>query len=61
MSRNKKNWDALVDERGQYYNPNIGSGGGGDGSGKRGDNGAPGTEALLLYFKSTVAIVGFLS
>ena len=59
MSRNKKNWDALVDERGQYYNPNIGSGGGG-GGGQKGEKGAPGTAAPLLDFQGTVATVGAL-
>jgi len=42
MSRNKNNWNALVDERGQYYNPDIDTGGGGGQKGQKGEIGPSG-------------------
>ena len=46
MSRSKKNWDYLVDERGNYKPLGDGKGGGGGGiiGGRKGQKGEPGSD-----------------
>ena len=51
MSRSKRNWDALINEKGNYYNPNIGSG---SGSGAKGEKGVKGEGATVAVGNTSV-------